>query len=439
MNMSRRSSRPKIPKERDFEPRTRRYRNGQNHNGKIPNDNNYMNDCDNHEQSEDELSGMGYSSVLWAHPRLPQAQTFSNQHRQPLFTAMSDPSVCSYPTHPLTFSVDPFTIPPPLYSYYQPTFKPNYKEYRNRHRTNSSRQRGSESLNNMNSFDNEHFNFYENTSAFMPYQTGDYTSLPPDGNIDKVKVDKKINSEHRRYSDPGLGPADNPNNVRDEDSDSTASYSSSTTGKDKMYMNLVEQLTKMKEANSQLFKELHQTKVDLETVKNELNQLKQNISSDYQPGMLSDLIREIREASKVKEERMIKKMTLFMETQESSRQKDFEHLLHELELIKVQKVKNEEKVHSLLTEVSQLKQNLTLDNIVSLVQDKFFIPLLEQNYVGEAATSLPTANSTFEVDKNSDMPNSDDDFRVLGIADLSVKESSSGVNKNLSAGPVTDL
>ena len=46
-------------------------------------------------------------------------------------------------------------------------------------------------------------------------------------------------------------------------------------------------MTKMKETNNQLFKELHQAKSELETVKTELNQFKQNVPSDYQPGMLT--------------------------------------------------------------------------------------------------------------------------------------------------------
>ena len=46
----------------------------------------------------------------------------------------------------------------------------------------------------------------------------------------------------------------------------------------------------MKETNSQLFKELHQAKSDLENVKTELNHVKQNVPLDYQPGMLSGKI-----------------------------------------------------------------------------------------------------------------------------------------------------
>ena len=43
----------------------------------------------------------------------------------------------------------------------------------------------------------------------------------------------------------------------------------------------------LREANSQMFKELHETKSELESIKIELTRLKHSGSSDYQPGMLS--------------------------------------------------------------------------------------------------------------------------------------------------------
>lgn len=50
----------------------------------------------------------------------------------------------------------------------------------------------------------------------------------------------------------------------------------------------------MKETESQLFKELHEAKAELESVKTELSQFKQSYSSNYQPGMLSGkLLKEI--------------------------------------------------------------------------------------------------------------------------------------------------
>lgn len=46
-------------------------------------------------------------------------------------------------------------------------------------------------------------------------------------------------------------------------------------------------MTRIKETNSQLFKELHQAKSELETVKTELQYFKQNIPPDYQPGIFT--------------------------------------------------------------------------------------------------------------------------------------------------------
>ena len=109
-------------------------------------------------------------------------------------------------------------------------------------------------------------------------------------------------------------------------------------------------MTKMKESNSQLFKELQQAKADLDTLKTELNHFKQSVPLDYQPGMLSgrlkiksklksyniriilnsqkkylltDIIREIRDASKVKEDSTISKVKQMIESQEFHRSSEW--------------------------------------------------------------------------------------------------------------------
>lgn len=46
-------------------------------------------------------------------------------------------------------------------------------------------------------------------------------------------------------------------------------------------------MTELKKGNSQLFKELNETKSELGSMKAKLAQCKYNSSSDYQPGMLS--------------------------------------------------------------------------------------------------------------------------------------------------------
>lgn len=48
-------------------------------------------------------------------------------------------------------------------------------------------------------------------------------------------------------------------------------------------------MTALREANSQMFKQLNETKLSLENVTTELGEIKQHASSDYQPGMLSGI------------------------------------------------------------------------------------------------------------------------------------------------------
>lgn len=47
------------------------------------------------------------------------------------------------------------------------------------------------------------------------------------------------------------------------------------------------QMTELKKCNSQLFKELNETKSNVENIKAKLAQCKHSALTDYQPGMLS--------------------------------------------------------------------------------------------------------------------------------------------------------
>lgn len=51
--------------------------------------------------------------------------------------------------------------------------------------------------------------------------------------------------------------------------------------------NIMLQMTELKKCNSQLFKELSETKSNLENVKAKTAQCKHSSPADYQPGMLS--------------------------------------------------------------------------------------------------------------------------------------------------------
>lgn len=54
-----------------------------------------------------------------------------------------------------------------------------------------------------------------------------------------------------------------------------------------IYLFQMLQMTELKKCNSQLFKELNETKSNLENVKTKLAQCKHSTPVDYKPGMLS--------------------------------------------------------------------------------------------------------------------------------------------------------
>ncbi|XP_043272155.1 uncharacterized protein [Venturia canescens] len=304
------------------------------------------------------LPNMDYRQIFW-----PQ-QTAVPQHIQPphsgqrLFAAMSDPSVCRYSPLPVAYTMEPV---PPMYPLYQPISRPNYRTFRGRPRRHVAQ------INPMMSqphptLTNGYSSLQENRSNYsnpLAYQNGDYASLPPNANTDRSNNCDELNSEHRRYSDPGLGPADLTRPNDGEDSDSAESGSSITTiGKNnKLVLSLVEQMTALREVNSQMFKELHETRTDLESIKSELARLKRGGTSDYQPGMLSDIVRDMREANKALDEAMITKVNAMVDEQNRQRTMEFEKLREQLTKITVEKEDNCRRIVELEETVAALKLN----------------------------------------------------------------------------------
>lgn len=203
-------------------------------------------DRDSHEPSEDQVPGLEYTSMFWQQPRLPQPQAHPAAHNgQRLFTAMSDPSVCGYSAVPVTYAMEPVSLPP-MYRLYQPVVRPNYRPYRGRMRPSSSRMHNGPLCSSGDTMANGFSSLQENGwshSTPMAYQNGDYASLPPTANIDIKDNRDELSSEHRRYSDPGLGPANLPNNSKSDTDSGDSSSSITTVGKsNKLFMTLLEQV-----------------------------------------------------------------------------------------------------------------------------------------------------------------------------------------------------
>ncbi|KAJ8674064.1 hypothetical protein QAD02_005326 [Eretmocerus hayati] len=341
---------------------------------------------------------MEYTSMFWQHPRLPHSQPHPVHNGQRLFTAMSDPSVCGYSAVPITYAMEPVSIPP-MYRIYPPMVRPNYRPYgRGRSKSTLIRTQNGPSCPN-DSLGNGYSSLQENgwsRSVPMAYQNGDYASLPPTANMDNKESTEELSSEHRRYSDPGLGPANVPTNSKSEDTDSVDSGSSITTiGKsNKLFLTLIEQMTKLKETNSQLFKELHQTKSDLEIVKTELSQLKQSVPLEYQPGMLSDIIKEIRDASKIKEETMLSKMKLLMESQHFQKSVDVDQLKNQLEKMEREKAESEERIDKLEKKVATLRMSLNGESREIVAFEEENLALRRELQEARASRSLAEIQST---------------------------------------------
>ncbi|KAG6801084.1 hypothetical protein HZU73_03205 [Apis mellifera caucasica] len=314
----------------------------------------WMNNMQNN-QNNDMVPGMEYQHLLW---QSNVQQNFSN-NGQRLFTTTSDPSMCGYTQMPMTYTMEPVSLPT-MYRLYQPVPFSGIRTVHGRPRRHCN-QNFPMNLS-MNSMGNGYSSLQENgveSSVPINYQNGDYASLPPTGNKSNEINGDEPNSEHRRYSDPGLGSAEAPVQTQSEDSDSIDSGSSITTvgRSNKLVLSLIEQMTELKKGNSQLFKELNETKSELGSMKAKLAQCKYSSSSDYQPGMLSDFIREIRQANKTCEEGLISKVKSMVEEKLNQRSLEVANLNNRIIKLTEEKEESDRRVAKLEEEVAMLKLN----------------------------------------------------------------------------------
>lgn len=183
--------------------------------------------------------------MLWQSTGIPQNVPGNGQR---LFAAMSDPSVCGYSPVPLTYTMQPVSLPA-MYRMYQPMPIPNVRTVHGRHRRHCNEHLANVCPNANNNVINGYDSLRENrrleSTVHIAHQNGDYASLPATANKDSGINSDEMNSEQRRYSDPGLGPAENlPHSDNSDDSDSIESGSSVTTisRSNKLVLSLIEQV-----------------------------------------------------------------------------------------------------------------------------------------------------------------------------------------------------
>ncbi|XP_020291780.1 uncharacterized protein LOC109858691 isoform X2 [Pseudomyrmex gracilis] len=306
------------------------------------------------------MSGTEYPQMLWQSASVPQNVPGNGQR---LFTAMSDPSVCGYSPMPVTYTMQPVSLPG-MYRIYQPMAMPNIRASHGRRRHHCNEHLANVQSVTNNTIANGYGSLQENghleSTVNSAYQNGDYASLPPTANKDSSINSDELNAEHRRYSDPGLGPAENVHHS-DSDSESIESGSSITTisCSNKLVLSLIEQMTELKKCNSLLFKELSETKTNLENVKAKLAYCKYNSPTDYQPGMLSELVREIREANKNCEESLTIKVKAIFEERYNHQAREVEELRNQISQVVKEKENSDQRIAKLEEEVTALKLSAT--------------------------------------------------------------------------------
>ena len=318
------------------------------------------------------------TQMLWQSTGMPQNVPGNGQR---LFTAMSDPSVCGYSPVPLTYTMQPVSLPT-MYRMYQPMPMQNVRTVHSRHRRHCNEHLANVCPSANNNVVNGYGSLQENgrleSAVHIAHQNGDYASLPATANKDSGINSDELNSEQRRYSDPGLGPAENlPHSDNSDDSDSIKSGSSVTTisRSNKLVLSLIEQMTELKKYNSQLFKELSETKSNVEIIKEKLAQCKHSTPTDYQPGMLSGLIGEIREANKNCEEGLVTKVKSMLEERYHQQAKEMGELKTQLSKLTKEKEESDERVAKLEEELMALKLSATMEKLVEILRKKVNGPM----------------------------------------------------------------
>nr|XP_018905633.1 PREDICTED: uncharacterized protein LOC109036129 isoform X1 [Bemisia tabaci] len=223
----------------------------------------------------------------------PSHWTMNHPHpqRQHLYPAMSDPSVCSYQI-PISFPMESVSFP--CYPVYQSPVIPEMRKQSHL----SPRRLPSQSR----IINNTHLRQSEN-----------YTSLPP------VPPPEAPEDHQRRFSDPGLG------NVDDSD------LESSTCGSDDSVplsnSKLMDQLTAVNNQVQRLSTQLFQTQSELDELKLDMVSVKNSLASKYeQPGLLSEMIGEIKKAAEIREKAFLSQISSFIS---SVNLKKFETSCHE--------------------------------------------------------------------------------------------------------------
>ncbi|XP_045466784.1 uncharacterized protein LOC123675469 isoform X1 [Harmonia axyridis] len=167
---------------------------------------------------------------------------------------------------------------------------------------------------------------------------GDYMSLP----VTNLDLDMDENGK-RRYSDPG---------VPNDDSDSSVN-----SLEEKVIKKLLVQVNVLKNCNQWLSKEVMEMRSELNMLKQQVQQQnKRHFDREYEPGMLADVIREVRDAARVREDALLAKVKYIMEEKQMN--------MNHLQLIS-ERNRNMDRIAKLEKQLRNITINPEIENQLS--------------------------------------------------------------------------
>ncbi|GFG30021.1 hypothetical protein Cfor_00613 [Coptotermes formosanus] len=246
-----------------------------------------------------------------------------------LFPTASEPAMCHYSV-PVGYSLEPVSLP--VYTTYVPVPSDPVSLRRRSNRmvaqTNGLQELFASAPPLSQGSCRGHKNSRRSSSRLQPGvdsgTTEEFTSLPPAGKShppDAIRrrfmkllvcmsVFRFVGLAVEMESKLKLCHSESPAAHCADSSDSGDSCSrASTPTSNALVLSLVVQVNALQDSNKQLCQQLQETKAELETLKHSLRQL----PPEYEPGMLSDLIREIRDAARVREEVLLSRVSSMLE------------------------------------------------------------------------------------------------------------------------------
>ncbi|CAD7093630.1 unnamed protein product [Hermetia illucens] len=193
------------------------------------------------------------------------------------------------------------------------------------------------------------FNKMQSHSHHLPNDPSlEFASLPPlvnygpngESNLND-NIDMNDPTRSLRFSDPCLiAPSDTDSKISGKNSPDTKSFENQTTS-NKLLTRLLEEINSLHETNSKICRNLHETKVEIEAIKHApswgLRHRRDSLSGlsthsqplgfafgtqspaptfhsgMYTPGAMTDVVREVKEAARVREEALLSRVKAMVE------------------------------------------------------------------------------------------------------------------------------